>query len=186
MNVINPPFFGQQGFSLRPIEVLDIPDWYEYLRLPEMMESSGWRVQSAADLAPMIQAYRSEAPEAPLRLAIIDDDLGRLAGTIGLGAVSLRNRCAEIDFDLAPAYRGRGLAVAACQAVAGWAFATCKLYRLQAVAWERNPRAQQVLRASGFQQEGLLRGYRQVKDAPGDFLMFSRLADDPDIAASGP
>lgn len=179
MNVINPPFFGQQGFSLRPIEVLDIPDWYEYLRSPEMMAYQGWQVCSAADLAPMIQACRSEAPDAPLRLAIVDDELGRLAGTIGLGAVSQRNRSAELDFDLAPAYRGRGLAAAACRAVAGWALSTCGLFRLQAVAWDGNPRAQQVLRACGFQQEGLLRAYRQLGDKPGDFLMFSRLASDP-------
>ena len=50
-----------------------------------MMAYQGWQVCSAADLAPMIQACRSEAPDAPLRLAIVDDELGRLAGTIGLG-----------------------------------------------------------------------------------------------------
>ncbi len=180
MNVIPPPSIDMQGFSLRPMEMLDIPDWYDYLRLPEVAQHLRWVLQSAADLAPLVQAYRSDEPGAPLRLAIVDDDLGCLAGSIGFDAVWPADRSAEIDFDLAPAYWGRGLGLAACKAVTAWAFGGCRLYRVQAVSRDGNRRAEQLLRGCGFQYEGLLRAYRQVRGEPCDFRMFSRLATDPD------
>lgn len=180
MNVIPPPSIDLQGFSLRPMEMLDIPDWYDYLRLPEVAQHLRWVLQSAADLAPLVQAYRSDEPGAPLRLAIVDDDLGCLAGSIGFDAVWPADRCAEIDFDLAPAYWGRGLGLAACKVVTAWAFTGCRLYRVQAVTRDGNRRAEQLLRGCGFQYEGLLRAYRQVRGEPGDFKMFSRVLTDPD------
>ncbi|KMN76598.1 hypothetical protein VK98_20545 [Chromobacterium sp. LK11] len=182
MNVITPPSIDLQGFSLRPMEMLDIPDWYDYLRLPEVAPHLRWELQSAADLAPLVQAYRSEEPGAPLRLAIVDDDSGGLAGSVGFDAVWPEDRSAEINFDLAPAYWGRGLGQAACQAVTAWAFAGCRLYRVQAVARDGNRRAERLLRGCGFQYEGLLRAYRQVRGEPGDFKMFARLSIDPDAA----
>ncbi len=183
MNVITPPSIDLQGFSLRPMEMLDIPDWYDYLRLPEVAQHLRWELQSAADLAPLVQAYRSDEPGAPLRLAIVDDESGNLAGSVGFDAVWPEDRKAEIDFDLAPAYWGRGLGQAACKAVTVWAFVGCGLYRVQAVARDGNRRAEQLLRGSGFQYEGLLRGYRQVRGEPGNFKMFSRLVTDPDAEA---
>ncbi|GAB7126186.1 hypothetical protein JCM19000A_06930 [Silvimonas sp. JCM 19000] len=176
MLISHPPAAGVPGFSLRQIEVRDANAWYDYLRLPEVIAHTSWNLQSANDLVPLIEYYRSEPPDTARRMVLIDDSTGQLVGSIGFHTVSLTNRNAEIAYDLAPHLWGRGIATTLCRNVTAWAHREYDWLRIQATTLSSNARSAAVLARSGYQQEGLLRAYRIVRGTPGNFLLFAHLA----------
>jgi [ribosomal protein S5]-alanine N-acetyltransferase len=89
-------------------------------------------------------------------------------------AVSPDHHTAEIACDLRLEVWGRGIARAACNALTQWAFDHIGMVRVQGSTLVTNTRSQRVLEARGFEREGLLRRYRMVRGAPGDFWMDSR------------
>lgn len=178
MRIDSPPSSGIPGFSLRQIERSDRGAWFDYLKLPEVFEHTSWNVQSPDDLDPLFATYESSAATSPRRLAVVDLENGRLAGTIGFHTISDVNCSAEIAYDLAPAYWGRGLATRLCKAVTGWSFERCGFVRVQATVLVGNERSVHVLQRCGYQREGLLRSFRMVRGRPGDFHLYARLATD--------
>jgi [ribosomal protein S5]-alanine N-acetyltransferase len=178
MRIELPPSSGVPSFSLRQIERSDGPEWFNYLRLPEVHRHTSWNVRSPEDLDPLFATYESNAAASPRRLAVVDLDKGRLAGTIGFHTISDVNCTAEIAYDLAPAYWGRGLAMTLCAAVTAWSFETYGFVRVQATVLVGNERSTKVLQRCGYQHEGLLRAFRMVRGQPGDFHLYSRLATD--------
>jgi ribosomal-protein-alanine N-acetyltransferase len=177
MRIDSPPDSGYPDIALRQLERTDIPAWFDYLSLPEVIEHTSWNLRSAADLVPMLDAFESRAPTSMRRMAIIDQARNGLAGTIGFHTVSDVNRSAEIAYDLAPAYWGRGIASAVCAAVTAWAFSHEGLVRVQATTLETNLRSDKVLEKCGYRYEGLLRAYRMVRGTPGNFRMYARVSE---------
>jgi RimJ/RimL family protein N-acetyltransferase len=109
---------------------------------------------------------------------VIDEKADRLAGTIGFHCLSSFNRSAELAYDYSPVYWGRGIATAMCTTVTRWCYDVLKLMRVQATVLETNLPSERVLQKCGFSYEGLLRAYRMVRGAPGNFKLYSRLASD--------
>jgi RimJ/RimL family protein N-acetyltransferase len=176
MIVREPPRCPLQGIALRRLVYEDLPHWYAYLSDPSVIEHTSWDLRGPETLAALLRRYECEDPAAPLRFAIIDERLGSLLGTIGLHTISLEHRSAELAYDLARPAWGRGIATAACGAVTAWSYTTLGLLRLQATVLDTNVRSERVLLKCGFAFEGLLRAYRQVRGAPGNFKMYARLA----------
>ena len=179
----DPPRCPLAGIALRRLVDEDLPDWYAYLSDPSVIEHTSWDLHGLESLAALLRRHQSQDPAAPLRFAIIDERLGSLLGTIGLHTISLEHRSAELAYDLARPYWGRGIATAVCGAATAWSYATLGLQRLQATVLETNVRSERVLLKCGFAFEGLLRAYRQVRGIPGNFKMYARLAGDPAGAA---
>ena len=153
-------------------------DWFAYLSIPEVIRHTSWNVSSPEDLVPLVEACESTSLASDRRMAIVDRASDALVGTIGFHTVSEKNRSAEIAFDLAPTHWGRGIATALCAAVTEWSFSTYGFVRVQATVLETNLRSEQVLKKCGFRHEGLLRAYRMVRGAPGNFRMYARLNGD--------
>nr|WP_297525671.1 GNAT family protein [uncultured Roseateles sp.] len=181
MRIESPPGSGIPGIGLRQIERSDGQAWFEYLRLPEVHERTSWNVQSPVDLDPLFDTYESNIPTSPRRLAVVDLDSSRLVGTIGFHTISDINRTAEIAYDLAPPYWGRGLATRLCDRVTRWSFDTLGLVRVQGTVLVGNERSDRVLMRCGYQHEGLLRSFRMVRGRPRDFNMYSRLSTDSTV-----
>ncbi|AOK44048.1 GNAT family N-acetyltransferase [Burkholderia vietnamiensis] len=177
MRIDAPPRCGFPGLSLRQLERTDLDAWYAYLSVPDVVRHTSWNLRSRDDLLPLFDAIESAQPDSIRRLAIVDDASGALAGTIGLHTVSTTNRSAEIAYDLAPSYWGRGIASALCASVTAWAFAD-GFMRVQGVVLAGNAASLRVLQKCGYRYEGLLRAYRMVRGVPGDFAMYARLATD--------
>ncbi|HEX4051126.1 MAG TPA: GNAT family protein [Steroidobacteraceae bacterium] len=177
MRIEVPPPSGLAGFGLRQLERLDVPDWYAYLSLPGVIEHTSWNLAGLKDLEALCGSYESPTPDSPSRLAVVENKGNRLIGTIGFHTVCALNRTAEIAFDFAPAYWGLGIATAMCNTVTQWSFAAFGLVRVQATVLDTNRASERVLQKCGFVYEGLLRSYRMVRGRPGNFKMYSRLAD---------
>jgi RimJ/RimL family protein N-acetyltransferase len=178
----SPPPSGLAGITLRPLVAADVPEWFAYLSVPEVIEHTSWDLHGPQTLMALVREYESADPRSALRFAIVDERRAALAGTIGLHSISNADRRGEIAYDLAPRYWGRGIATAVCAAVTRWSFATLALQRVQATVLVSNTRSERVLERCGFACEGLLRGYRRVRGRPGDFKMFARLAGEPPLA----
>jgi ribosomal-protein-alanine N-acetyltransferase len=178
MKILNAPQSGYLDLSLRQLERGDLPSWYAYLSNPDVVRHTSWNLQSEEDLLPMFDAIDSEMSSSIRRLAIISDLTGELIGTIGFHTVSDVNRTAEIAYDLAPDYWGKGIASAVCSAVTEWSFSAFGFVRVQGTVLESNSNSTRVLQKCRYRHEGLLRSYRMVRGMPGNFHLYARLIDD--------
>ena len=116
---LNLPALDLPGLRLRAMREADADDWHDYLRLEEVTRHTSWRLDGPATLSALIRAYAEPARSNSMRLAIAGPD-DRLVGTIGLNEISIPHRRAEIAYDLAPTYWGRGVASEACRKLAEW------------------------------------------------------------------
>lgn len=176
MQITDPPACPLTGIALRQLTAADIAEWYAYLSIPQVFEHTSWNLDGPHALDLLVSQYESAGADSACRLAILDEHRGRLAGTIGLHAISTANRRAELAYDLAPEYWGRGIATASCRVVTTWAQMTLGLRRVQATVLESNARSERVLRKGGFTYEGMLHAYRMVRGVPGNFKMYARVA----------
>jgi len=156
MRIATPPSPGFPGIALRQFERSDSQAWYAYLQLHKVTEHTSWNLCAVHDLLHLFDAIESDSVDSQIRLAIVDEQRTQLVGTIGFHTVSSSHRTAEIAYDLAPEYSGRGIATAACRAVTDWAFREMSLHRVQATVLTSNQASARVLRTCGFQYEGLL------------------------------
>jgi len=86
-----------------------------------------------------------------LSLAIVDAaDTARLLGSIALHPIDWRLGAADVGYWLAAPARGRGQATRAVRLVAGWAFDTLGLERLELRAQRGNHASQAVAARAGF------------------------------------
>ena len=69
--------------EIRSLLPADIPDWYAYLREPEVIQHTSWNLRDINDLYALYHDYQNEGPETPLRFAIAERATGRLVGTLG-------------------------------------------------------------------------------------------------------
>jgi len=178
MRIDIAPDSGYPGITLRQLELTDLDVWYAYLSIPEVVRHTSWNLSSGQDLLPLFQGIESTSPSSSRRLAVIDQSRDALIGTIGFHTISEVNRSAEIAYDLAPTHWGCGIASALCTAVTEWSFAAYGWVRVQGTVLESNTRSEQVLRKCRFSHEGLLRAYRMVRGAPGNFQLYARLSSD--------
>lgn len=74
--------------------------------------------------------------------------------------------------------RGRGVATRALRLLSRWAFDELGARRVQLIAQPENLASQRVAEKAGFQREGLLRAYAELKGRRPDFHMYSLLPGD--------
>lgn len=170
------PQSNHPDVTLRPIEDSDLAVWLAYLGLPEVYTHTSWAHPTLDDLAPYVWSPAMQTPANLLRLAIASRVDNQLVGTIGFHTVQPANRSAELTYDLAPAFWGRGIATQMCRLAVGWAHTEAQVIRVQATVLESNAASMRVLQRAGFAREGLLRSYRLVRGTPGDFYMYAHLA----------
>jgi len=166
------------GLSLREIRAEDAQSWFDYLRIPEVLQLSSWNVSVVEDLQANIEKMSANAVNRPLRFALAATDTDQLVGTVGFHSLSMENASAEIAYDLAPGYWGRGIISAACAPLIRWGFDALQLNRIQGCTMVGNHASARVLEKAGFRLEGILREFRVARGRPSDFRVYSRLRSD--------
>ncbi|MBK7613616.1 MAG: GNAT family N-acetyltransferase [Burkholderiales bacterium] len=169
------PVLDHPLVKLRPLRADDLPTWSNYLNDPVVFEHTSWNHPSPADLAVYVGSHDCGEPGHLLRLAIARQVDDALVGTIGYHTVSPGHRSAELAYDMAPIFWGRGWMCAAGEAMVRWAHENAGLLRVQATVLESNWRSQKTLDRLGFAREGLLRSLRLVRGRPGNFFMYAHV-----------
>ncbi len=98
-----------------------------------------------------------------IRWAIEPVGNGSMIGTVGLLHIQPRHRRAEVGYELARRWWGRGLASEAVAAVVSYGFARLGLHRIEAGVLPGNARSVRVLEHLGFREEGTLRDHLYLK-----------------------
>ena len=105
----------------------------------------------------------------------IEDEDGAQAGFVALRVPDHRDAAGQLAWQLAPDFRGRGLARAALRAVIEHGFVDLGLRRVEAFVDRSNRPAFRSASAAGLRVEGVLRGYRDGVDV----TVLGRLVTDP-------
>lgn len=101
---------------------------------------------------------------------------GALVGVISLAFDPRFSGLGEVGYWVAAATRGRGVATAAVDAVAEWAFDVVGLRRVELHAAVDNLASRAVAERAGFDREGIKRSWRTIRGVPTDFVLYARLA----------
>lgn len=115
--------------------------------------------------------------DAGIRWGITRKGSPRLIGTGGVGWQRW-NFSAILGYELAREFWNQGIMTEAIHAMAGYAFTTMGMNRIQAVIEMENAASARVLRKVGFQEEGILREWGFWKGGFRDVRCFSLLCKD--------
>lgn len=179
------PVVEGQGVLLRPPRASDYPVWSE-LRAVSRDYLQPWEPAWPDDDLTRA-AYRRRlgvyAREMELGHAwpfFILDPTGRTL----LGAITLSNvrrgvaDTGTLGYWIGQPYAGKGLATAAVRAVAGFAFRSVRLHRLEASCLPTNLASRRVLERVGFRKEGEARAYLKINGAWADHILFGLVSDE--------
>ncbi len=104
---------------------------------------------------------------------------GEFLGMAGIVALDLAAREGEIGYIVAPAARGRGVAVRALRLVTGWALDALGLQRVELWIDVDNQPSISVAERAGYRREGVLRSVHVKDDVRSDQAVYSFLPADP-------
>jgi RimJ/RimL family protein N-acetyltransferase len=126
--------------------------------------------------------YRTyeEGREAGTRegFAIVERESGRFLGVAVVPQIDRSTRTAELGYVVAPAARGRGVAVEALRLLTAWAFAE-GMERLELLISVDNEVSKRVASRCGYVREGVLRSHYFKGGLREDTEIWARLPSDP-------
>lgn len=110
--------------------------------------------------------------------AIVDLESGEFLGMAALVWVDLEASQAEAGYIVAPAARGRGVAVRALQLLTDWAHGELGLERVELRITVENEPSMRVAERAGYVREGVMRSLHFKQGMRTDVAVYSRLATD--------
>jgi diamine N-acetyltransferase len=122
------------------------------------------------------QAHLSVYELKQLRLMIERRETGGAIGIVDLYDFDLHNKKAGVGILLDPAYRKNGLATAAVELLAGYAFSFLKLRQLYVYVAVTNEASQALFARCGFTVSGALLDWISTGNGFTDVLLMQRLA----------
>ena len=189
MSFLRSPFAADPPPVLRDARVM--------LRVPDMADYEQWadlRLKSREFLAPWEPLWpANDLTRAAFRSRIrqywrdIDDDVAYPyfifdAGRQQLlGALTLSNvrrgvaQTATLGYWIGAPFARQGIMTDAVKLIVGFAFRKLSLHRLEAACLPDNEASIALLRRSGFEPEGLARGYLRIAGEWRDHRLFARL-----------
>ena len=169
-----PPTLVIGEHVLRPFRSDDAAAWCAYLSDARVTEHTSWPPITSDLITGLVAKIIADYAELrSLRWALARGDTDELIGSCGYTSWLRERGTAELAYDLAPAYWGRGVMTAAVRAVVVWAFGTGAVNRVQALVMPSNEASVAVLERTGFRREGILAGHRLVRGVPRDFYVYS-------------
>lgn len=173
---VPPPSSWSLGeFRIRPLRAGDAPAWLAYLTEPRVIEHTSYpELDLPAVEAMLARNLAGYAAATSCRWALADRS-DQFIGTCGFSNWSLPHAHAELVYDLAPAFWGRGLMRTAVRQVLSWAFDTAGFNRVHAYVMTSNAPSIRLLESLRFLREGTLQQYRIARGVPRDFYLFALL-----------
>jgi RimJ/RimL family protein N-acetyltransferase len=156
--------------TLRPLGEEDVPAMVEAFRDPETVR---WLPVPSPYTENDARDFIRKARDAS---AIADVRTGELLGTIGWRWVDAN---VQLGYWVKREARGRGIATRALILLSRWALEELGARRVQLVAEPENVPSRRVAEKAGFQPEGTLRAYIEVRGERRDAVMFGLLPEDP-------
>ena len=163
---------------LRPAVYADVPAVINACADPSIRRYNSAPASKVEGRAWVDGATDGRPSSRAVRLAIADLLSGSLLGSLGVPVVDLDAQRLEVGYWLVPTARGRGVATKALGLFCAWAFSELSLARIEALPEVENRASQRVLERVGFQREGVLRSFQEVRGRRRDMVMYSLLPED--------
>jgi len=176
-----PPILTTPRLAIRPFIEADAEPLFEHAKNPNVTRFTLWdHHKSVADTLAFVREYAQvrylEGMAEPYAITLHTDL--RPIGSCGCFWASQPNRTMELGYWVAEPLWGQGIAVEACRAVMGYAFAALEPVRMQARVIAGNAASSRVLDKLGFRYEGTLRSALLRRGSFEDVLMYSLLRSD--------
>jgi [ribosomal protein S5]-alanine N-acetyltransferase len=110
-----------------------------------------------------------------LRFGIAERDTNRIIGTCGFLDYESRHRRAELGYDLAYEFWGKGIMTEVVREVIRFGFEVLNLNRIEARIEPPNTASKNLLHKLGFVKEGTLREFEWNEEETLDLDVFSKL-----------
>jgi ribosomal-protein-alanine N-acetyltransferase len=152
-----------------------------YQRDPRYLRYTHWIDRSPQEVKQFVQMFISQQyaqPRTKFQFAVVLQDNQRLIGNCGIRLKSADAHEADIGYELAPDYWGRGYATEAARAIVAFGFTELQLHRISAWCIADNTGSAHVLEKIGLWLEGRLRENEYFKDRWWDTLLYAILKDD--------
>lgn len=160
--------------EITPIHALSL---FEILSLDEVTRYYGTdtftSLEEAKKLIDMFQKNFYE--KRSMRWGIVLKENNEFIGTLGLNGLQLKNKKAEIGYEIHPSYWRQGYTSEAIKEVLRYSYLELKLNRIGAVVYLENEASSNLLEKLGFKKEGELRDYLFQNNAYHTTSMFSLL-----------
>jgi RimJ/RimL family protein N-acetyltransferase len=156
-------------------------DWRSVLTYqsdPRYLRYYPWTQRTAEDVQAFVQqfiAWETEHPRTKFQLAVVAVAQAQLIGTCGIRKEHADALEAELGYEIAPSFWGRGYATEAAQAMLTFGFEDLHLHSIWASCIAKNAASARVLEKLGMRREGTLREHRWMKGRWWDTLFFGIL-----------
>lgn len=172
--VFVPPTLLIGEYVLRPFRSDDAAAWVSYLSDARVTEHTSWPPITSELISGLVAKIVADYAELKsLRWALARSDDDELIGSCGYTSWPREQGTAELAYDLAPSYWGRGVMTAAVRAAVQCAFATGSVNRVEALVMTSNEPSIAVLERTGFRRDRTLAGHRLARGAQRDFYLYS-------------
>ena len=168
------PRLRTERLLLRPMTLTDADDLFRVCSDPLVAAHQDWAAFTRLAEASQFITERLDLFQRRVRLSwgVVLAPSGPLVGQVGLHSISVRDRRAELAFDLSSAHWRRGLMTEALHAVLGFAFDGCQLHKIVAQTVVENRACHELLRTLGFEIEGRLPAHYHWKGAFHDVHLY--------------
>jgi [ribosomal protein S5]-alanine N-acetyltransferase len=160
--------------EITPIHAVSL---FEILSLDEVTKYYGTArftsIEEAKKLIDMFQKGYYE--KRSMRWGIILKENDQFIGTLGLNGLQLKNKKAEIGYEIHPSYWRKGYTSEAIKEVLRYSYLELELNRIGAVVYLENEASSKLLEKLGFKKEGVLRDYLFQNNSFYTTSMFSIL-----------
>lgn len=175
------PKFDFEEFKFRELMLSDKQEYFDMMSDPVVVQ-----YLSDEDVPTSLEHAESEIKfwgglfyrKQTIFWAIAEQESDKFMGTVGFNTWNYQNHRAEISYDFAKAYWGRGIGTKLVKRGLIFGFKEMDLYRVEAKTMVDNIASQRILEKLGFVREGVLRGYRYIRGQQTDIVIYGLLKPD--------
>lgn len=171
------PVLETSRLYLRKIIDDDASDIFEYLSDDTVTKYLGkeslTNIDGAYEIINKIEINYND--RRGIRWGIIHKEHEKLIGTIGFDGIQIKNKRADIGYDINSNYWRQGFATEAINEVINFGFNSLDLNRIGSVVYPDNIASLNLLEKVGFTKEGLLREYIIQNNKERDTVVLSLL-----------
>ena len=163
---------------LREFVIADWPAVLAYQRDPRYLRLYPWTDRTEAEVREFVQMFvdqQAEQPRRKFQLAITFPEGGPVIGNCGIRRKPENDWEADIGYELAPEYWGRGYATEAALTIVSFGFRDLGLHRVSSWCIADNAASVRVLERVGLRLEGRLRDNEYFKGRWWDTLLYGLL-----------
>lgn len=177
-----PPVLETERLVLRPLEIGDVADIFEYASNPNVSRFTLWEPhRSIKDsesyiLDYVLPYYRQHTPE-PWGITLKANP-GKVIGTVGLFWASKTSKSMELAYAIGEPHWGQGIVVEASRAAVSHGFRDFGAARIQAHCKAENKPSARVMEKLGMKFEGTLRSALFHRNRHWDMHFYSVLREE--------